>query len=126
MTDIDSSVEIGRRVEGSVQNNGHQPNNESSPKSPIKETNNLPARKPPKKLPTWIGFDETNDEHRQSPKRITTLPSSYATDGATVATTVDLAKICDGSVVFVQPNECSCECHELLTQNTDTERNDWI
>ncbi|CAA9994494.1 unnamed protein product [Nesidiocoris tenuis] len=55
----------------------------------------------------WVNFDEA-PERRRVPKRITTLPLRHST------TTTSTAQPTTAPVVYsyVNPEECSCECHE--------------
>uniref|UniRef100_A0A1B6CJC2 Uncharacterized protein n=2 Tax=Clastoptera arizonana TaxID=38151 RepID=A0A1B6CJC2_9HEMI len=52
--------------------------------------NASPPPLPPRSSAPWVCFDEL-PERRRTPKRITTLPQMYN---------------------YVNPDECSCECHE--------------
>ncbi len=91
---------------------------------------------------SWISFDDSKNESRQSPKRITTLPaasapvqappllsalpstswlaaSSASRDcgqvekvGCEEKNANRVAVVSVGDPVFVNPNECACECHE--------------
>lgn len=50
----------------------------------------------PPRAPQWVAFDEP--ERRRPPRRITTLPYTY-----------------------VNPEECTCECHEAQHRPTDSQ-----
>lgn len=57
-----------------------------------------PPPLPPRSTASWVCFDEV-PERRRTPKRITTLPPSQPQTSGIVYS-------------YVNPEECSCECHE--------------
>lgn len=66
---------------------------------------------PNRKSPSWISFEDKSEKvNRQSPRRITTLPSSFGIGDYNF--NYEKIKI-NQSIILVNPNECSCECHEL-------------
>lgn len=60
-----------------------------------------PPPLPPRVSTTWVCFDEL-PERRRTPKRITTLPAPP--NPQTTASNIVYS--------YVNPEECSCECHE--------------
>lgn len=77
------------------------------------DSSSPPPLPPRKSSMSWISFEDTGHEIRQSPKRITTLPSSYTIESRPYSTISRLPdKRPNHKVILVNPDECSCECHE--------------